>query len=404
MRPPYPRHVDLLDVGRIVVGLVLLVVGAEALVRGASSLARRIGLSPLVVGLTVVAVATSTPELAVTVDAVLSGTPDLAVGNVVGSNIANVLLILGVSALVLPLAVRHQIVRIDLPVMLGLSVLLLVMALDGAVGMLDGALLLAALVGYTAVTVVVSRRSTRRATSAAPAVAPGGPGSSVPAADDDEAAGAGPTTSLPRSLLLVVVGVGLLVLGARLLVSGASNIATGLGVSGLVVGLTVVAIGTSLPELAASVVAVRRGERDLAVGNVVGSNIFNIGLVLGLPAVLSGDGIPVPGAAVSLDIPLMIAAAVALVPIAFTGFMIRRWEGGLFLALHLAYTTYVVLAAAEHDTLRGFTTAMVGFVLPLLAITLVAVTAYELGIRRGRRAEALAPNDADPDGDAGPQR
>ncbi|NCT92575.1 calcium/sodium antiporter [Cellulomonas sp. APG4] len=394
---------DLLDVGRIVVGLVLLVVGAEALVRGASSLARRIGLSPLVVGLTVVAVATSTPELAVTVDAVLSGTPDLAVGNVVGSNIANVLLILGVSALVLPLAVRHQIVRIDLPVMLGLSVLLLVMSLDGAVGMLDGALLIAALVGYTAVTVVVGRRSTRRPASAEVAVAADVRGADGLAADDD-AADDVPTTSLPRSLLLVVVGVGLLVLGARLLVSGASNIATGLGVSGLVVGLTVVAVGTSLPELAASVVAVRRGERDLAVGNVVGSNIFNIGLVLGLPALLSGDGIPVPGAAVVLDIPLMIAAAVALLPIAFTGFMIRRWEGGLFLALYLAYTTYVVLAAAEHDALQGFTTAMVGFVLPLLAITLVAVTAYELGVRRGRRAEAVAPNDANPDGDPGPHR
>lgn len=369
---------DLLDVGRIVIGLVLLVLGAEALVRGASSLARRIGLSPLVIGLTVVAVATSTPELAVTTDAALSGATDLAVGNVVGSNIANILLILGLSALVLPLAVRQQVVRVDLPVMLGLSVLLLVLSLDGGIGTIDGAVLLGAIVTYTTVTVIRSRRSSR---AAAATGRPAGDGTGADAEPDT------PPASLPLSLLLVVGGVALLVGGARLLVSGASSIATDLGVSGLVVGLTVVAIGTSLPELAASVVAVRRGERDLAVGNVVGSNIFNIGLVLGLPAVLAGDGIPVPPAAVSLDLPLMIAAAVALVPIAFTGFVIRRWEGALFFALYLAYTAYVVLAAAEHDTLTGFTTIMVGFVLPLVAITLVAVTAYEIGIHRGR-AEA----------------
>ncbi len=375
---------DLLDVGRIVVGLVLLVVGAEALVRGASSLARRVGLSPLVVGLTVVAVATSTPELAVTTDAVLSGVTDLAVGNVVGSNIANILLILGVSALVLPLAVRQQVVRVDLPVMVGLSVLLLVMSLDGGISTLDGAILLGAIIGYTTVTVVVSRRRTRQAdgeTSGA------GTGADADGHTDQ------PPASLPRSLLLVLVGVALLVLGARLLVSGASNIATDLGVSGLVVGLTVVAVGTSLPELAASVVAVRRGERDLAVGNVVGSNIFNIGLVLGLPSVLAADGIPVPSAAVALDLPLMIAAAVALLPIAFTGFVVRRWEGGLFFALYLAYTAYVVLVAAEHDALRGFTTVMTVFVLPLVAMTLIALTAYEVGVRRGRAGTPA--NDAD---------
>lgn len=380
---------DLLDLVRIVGGLVLLVAGAEALVRGASSLARRLGMSSLVVGLTVVAVATSTPELAVTLDAVLSGAPDLAVGNVVGSNIANVLLILGVAAVVLPLSVRHRLVRLDLPIMVFLSVLLLVLALDGVVGLVDGVLLLLGFVAYTAVSVVVGRQ--RR--PEVPSVPDGGQASTAGAApaDDDDAARAddgAPVTSLPVATLLVVVGVALLVLGARLLVAGASGIAEALGVSGLVVGLTVVAVGTSLPELAASVVAARRGERDMAVGNVVGSNIANLGLVLGLPAVLAGSGIPVPAAAIALDIPLMIAAAVALLPIAFTGFVVRRWEGGLFVALYAAFTVYVVLAATEHDALRGFTAVMAGFVLPLVAVTLVALTAYEVGLRRGRRSAA----------------
>jgi cation:H+ antiporter len=161
-------------------------------------------------------------------------------------------------------------------------------------------------------------------------------------------------------------------------------------VSGLVVGLTVVAIGTSLPELAAAVVAVRRGERDLAVGNVVGSNIFNIGLVLGLPSFLAEGGIPVPQAAIALDMPLMLAASVALLPVAFTGFAVARWEGGLFLTLYVAYMAFVVLAATQHDALRGFTGVMLWFVLPLVAMTLLAFSAFEVGLRQGRREGARA--------------
>ncbi|GAB3106622.1 calcium/sodium antiporter [Streptomyces calidiresistens] len=370
--------------GRIIAGLVLLTVGGEVLVRGAANLAARVGISSLVVGLTVVSTATSAPELAVTVGAVMRDEPGLAVGNVVGSNIANVLLILGISALVLPLLVKQRLVRLDLPIMVLLSVMLLVMSLDGGIGLLDGIILLTVLIGYTVMTVLVSRRE-----SAAERAAVRSEGDAVPTAGRAAASGAEPgdsrEVSVPKSLLFVVVGVALLVAGATVLVEGAVNTATAFGVSSLVVGLTVVAVGTSLPELAVSVIAVRRGERDLAVGNVVGSNIANIGLVLGLPAILSADGLPVPDAAVALDIPLMLAAAVALLPIAFTGFVVARWEGGLFLALYASYTTFVVLAATQHDALEGFTTAMVWFVLPLVAVTLIAVTAYELGLHRGRR-------------------
>ena len=173
--------------------------------------------------------------------------------------------------------------------------------------------------------------------------------------------------------------------GPRSSSRGAVDVATALGVSGLVVGLSVVAVSSNQPELAASVVAVRRGQRDLAIGNVVGSCLLNLGLVLGVPAILVDGGLPVPAAAVALDIPGMPAAVVALLPIAFTGFAVARWEGGLFLVLYFAYTGYVLLAATEHDALEGFSSVMVSFVLPLVVMTLVAVSAHELGRRRERR-------------------
>jgi cation:H+ antiporter len=365
---------DVLDIARVVGGLVLLVAGGELLVRGASSIATRVGISPLVVGLVVVSAATSAPELAVTVGAVLDGEPSLAIGNVIGSNIVNILVVLGLSALVLPLIVQKQLVRVDLPVMVGLTVVFLLVSLDGRISLFDGIILLAGVVAHAGLSVVVSRRESVAAGQTA-----------IPAAPDTPPESTGRPPSIVLSIVLVLGGIGLLVLGAGLLVDGAVNIATGLGVSSLVVGLTVVAIGTSLPELATSIIAVRRGERDMAIGNIVGSNIFNIGLVLGLPAIIFGEGIPVPAAAIALDIPLMLAASFALLPIAFTGFVIARWEGGLFVVLYVTYTTYLVLAATDHNALEGFTDVMLWFVLPLLALTLVVVTVYEVGLYRGRR-------------------
>lgn len=376
---------ELIDVGRVVLGLVLLIAGGESLVRGASRLAARIGIAPLVIGLVVVSAATSAPELSVTVGAVIREDPGLAVGNVVGSNIANVLLILGISALILPLIVKRQLVRFDIPVMIGITVLFLVLALDGEIGQVDGVLLFAAVVVHVVLSFTISKRDPEVAASVA-----------VEVTDKPEASA---VKSIVLSILFVLAGIGLLVGGATFLVEGASNIARGFGVSSLVIGLTVVAIGTSLPELATSIIAVRKGERDLAVGNIVGSNIFNIGVVLGVPAILFPAGIPVPPAAIALDIPLMLAAALALVPIAFTGFVIARWEGLVFVGLYVAYTLYLILAAVQHDALDGFTDVMVFFVLPLLAVTLVAVSSYEVGVIRGRRKarrEAGLPVPDDP--------
>jgi cation:H+ antiporter len=362
--------VNFLDVGLIVAGLILLVAGGEALVRGAGTLASRAGISPLVIGLVVVSAATSAPELAVTVGAVLNGVPDLAVGNVVGSNIVNILLILGLSAVISPLLIKRQLVRFDIPVMVGISVLLLVVSLDGGVSLLDGILLFSALVLHTLISIRLGRKEVVDP-SAKPDMMPLN-SSPVP---------------LWLAILLLVAGIGLLVAGAQLLVSGAVGIATSLGVSSLVIGLTVVAIGTSLPELATSIIAIIRGETDMAVGNVVGSNIFNIGVVLGLPAIFFGEGIPVASSVISIDLPLMLAASVALLPIAFTGFLVRRWEGSLFVLLYTAYTVYLVLESTEHDAATGFSTIMLWFVLPLVAMTLVAVTSYEFGILRERKAK-----------------
>lgn len=389
--------------GRILLGVILLVAGAELLVRGASALATRAGMSSLVVGLTVVAAATSTPELAVTLGAVLDGETGLAIGNVVGSNIANILLILGVSALVAPLVVRRVLVRVDVPVLLGLSVLTLVLALDGTISRLEGAVLFVLLVGHAGVAVWLGRREQQASADGS------GP------ADDTDARAADPSGTVEDrrgggawrtlraayrapgvllSVVLVVVGVGLLVLGARTLVTGAVNIATALGVSGLVVGLTVVAIGTSLPELATSVIAAARGERDIAVGNIVGSCLFNLGMVLGLPALLApAGGLEIPAPAIALDIPLMIAASVALLPVAFTGYRVGRREGGLFLALYAAYVGYLVLNATGHEALEGFTTVMVVLVLPLVLLTLVGAVAYDLGRRKERRLAEAGDDD-----------
>jgi cation:H+ antiporter len=366
----------LVDIVLVVAGLALLIAGGEALVRGASTLAVRAGISPLIIGLVVVSAATSSPEFAVTLGAVLNDEPSIAVGNVIGSNIANILLILGISAVISPLLIKRQIVRFDLPVMLGLSVLLLVFSLDGVIGLLEGVVLFGALIAHAVFSVFFSRREPELANGIAETL----PLNSKP-------------VKLWFAILLLIAGIAILGVGAQVLVIGAVNIATALGVSGLVVGLTVVAIGTSLPELATSIVALRRGERDMAVGNIVGSNIFNIGFVLGLPAIIFGDGIPVPSAAIAVDIPLMIAAAVAMLPIAFTGFKVARWEGALFVSLYIAFVLYVVLNATQHDAAAGFSTVMLWFVLPLLAITLVALTSYEVGLIRGRkqkRAETQA--------------
>ncbi len=344
----------------LLAGLAALAAGADVLVRGASRLALSLGLTPLVVGLTVVAFGTSAPEVAVSVGAVLNGQTDIAIGNVVGSNILNVLLILGVSALIAPLVVDRQIVRQEVPVMIGASVLLLVLAHDGRLGRAEGALLATLLVAYTAFVVVQARRQSTLAAAASDGV--------------DAEAGPGAKGRWPLQLLLVAAGLGLLVLGSNWLVDAATAIARAAGMSEVVIGLTIVAAGTSMPELAASVAAALRGQRDIAVGNVVGSNIFNILGCLGLSGLASGsEGLEVAASLLRFDIWVMLAAALACLPVFISGREIARWEGGLFVGYLVAYGAYLVLAHQAHDVLPAFSATMMGFIAPLTVVTLVVM-------------------------------
>jgi cation:H+ antiporter len=336
----------------LLAGFVLLIGGAELLVRGASQLATDLGISPLVIGPTVVAFGTSAPELAVSVLSAHSGQAGIALGNVVGSNICNVLLILGLSALVAPLVVARQVVRLEVPIMIGVSLLLLLFALDGVLGRWEGALFFAGVIVYTVWTIRRSRRENREQS----------PPAEVPPA--------GPRSGRGVQILQIAGGLVLLGVGSKWLIGGAVSVATYFGVSDLVIGLTVVAVGTSLPELATSVLASLRGQRDIAVGNVVGSNIFNILVVLGLTAIFAPAGVPVPQSALTFDLPVMLAVAVACLPIFLTGHLIARWEGGLFFAYYLAYTLFIVLTAMQHHGLSMFTQAMAGFVIPLTLVTL----------------------------------
>lgn len=342
-------------------GLVALIAGAELLVRGASKLALSFGISPLVVGLTIVAFGTSSPELAVSVQSAWNGKTDMAVANVVGSNIFNVLFILGLSAMITPLLVDRQLIRQEVPIMIGVSLLFVALTLDGGVSAVDGAVFVALLIGYTTFLIVQSRRQNNT---------PQG---------DEQADSAGALANawdakLPAQIALIVAGLGLLVLGSTLLVDAAIVFARLLGISEAVIGLTIVAAGTSLPEVAASVTAALRGQRDIAVGNVVGSNTFNILGALGVSALIAPAALTLPPAMLSFDIPVMAAVAIACLPIFLTGNLIARWEGALFFSYYIAYTLYLVLAAKEHDALHDYALVMQTFVLPLTAVTLAVIT------------------------------
>jgi cation:H+ antiporter len=346
---------------RFAAGLAALVIGAELLVRGASKLALSLGLSPLVVGLTIVALGTSAPELAVSTGAALAGQTGLAIGNVVGSNIFNVLFILGLSALVTPLVVHVQLIRQEVPVMIAASAILLVLALDGRIGVSDSALLLALLVAYIVFLVRQSRHATRQAVEE---YTEGFGGPAVTGWD----------SRLPVQLALIGGGLLLLVLGSQWLVDAAVTFARALGVSDLVIGLTIVAAGTSMPEVATSLMAAIKGERDIAVGNVVGSNIFNVLGCVGLAGLASGGaGLPVALAALHFDLWVMLAVALACLPVFISGRRIARWEGALFLGYYVAYVTYLVLAAQQHAALPMFSGAMLSFIVPLTVVTLLVV-------------------------------
>lgn len=317
-------------------GLAALIAGAEVLVRGGAGLAAWLGIRPMLIGLTVVSVGTSAPELAVGIDAAVTGSPALAVGNIVGTNLVNLLLILGLSALLVPIVFRRATLRLDLPVMTAAALLLYLLSLDGALGRVDGVVLLAGGAAYTGVLWRVSRRET-----AEQAVDPAAAAEAMP----DEEAAATPAVHRPaRSAVELVAGLAVIVLGAELLVEGSVRAAQALGVSEAVIGLTVVAIGTSAPELVTTVLSTLRGNRDIALGNLLGSSIYNIGLVLGLTVVVAPEGVPVPDEVLAGDLVLLVAAAVVAVPVFVSGSRMIRAEGALFVAGYLGYLAWLLTA------------------------------------------------------------
>jgi cation:H+ antiporter len=308
----------------VIGGLVGLLVGAEILVRAGSGLATRLGISPMVIGLTVVSIGTSLPELAVGIDAARNGSPALAVGNIVGTNLVNLLFILGLAALLTPIAFDRRVLRFDLPVMVAAALVLYVLARDGLLARSDGIVLVLGGVAYTFGVFYAGRRDPEPVTQLA----------------TEEPAGPSPSTI--RLVLGVVVGLVAIILGAELLVEGAVRIAHGLGVSEAVIGLTVVAIGTSAPELVTTVVSTIRGQRDLAIGNLLGSSVFNIAIVLGLTCLVAPAGIPVPAEVLGSDLLLLVVATVVAAPVFLTGARLSRVEGGLFVLAYLGYLGWLL--------------------------------------------------------------
>ena len=343
----------------LVLGLVILTVGAEVLVRGASRLAIACRISPLVVGLTVVAFGTSAPELVVCMQSAFSGEPEVAVGNVVGSNIANVLLILGLASVITPLVVQQQLIRLDVPLMVFVSFVVTGMAWNGNISQLEGAVLALGLVIYN-VWVVRKSRKEQKSIEEEYAREFGAP-------DTD----ASPGRQIALNLLLLIVGLLMLVGGARLFLDSAVSIARSFGVSELVIGLTLVAVGTSLPEVATSVIAAFKGERDIAVGNVVGSNLFNLLGVLGITSASFSGGIPIPESAVTGDIPIMLLVSIGCMPVFFTGHQIARWEGFLFLFYYFAYTADIALNALGSPKVEALRFGLTWIAAPVTVLAFV---------------------------------
>jgi len=343
------------DLFYIFSGLALLVVGAQFLVRGSSRLAMAIGISPLVVGLTIVALGTSAPELAVSIQSCLAGQTNIVMGNVVGSNIYNVLFILGLCAVITPMVVAPQLIRLDVPIMIGVSILLYYMAWDGRISRVDGVLLLVGIVSYVVFVIRQSRKETKKVQEEY---------------KEDMQEGESADRRWWLHGVYILGGLVLLTFGSDFLVKGAVSIAKGLGVSDLIIGMTVVTLGTTAPELTSSLVASYRGERDIAVGNIVGSNIFNILAVLGVGGLVSPSGITVDPAMLNFAIPVMIAVAISCLPIFFAGHAIRRWEGFVFLAYFGLYMAHLYNEAVNDPQMQVYEGHAYWFVVPLTVIAI----------------------------------
>lgn len=341
-----------------IAGLVVLIIGADLLVRGAARLAASFGVPPLIIGLTIVAIGTASPEIAVSLQAAASGQGDLMLGNVLGSNIFNILFILGITSIVAPILIAEQLIRKDAPILLGISLLALLLALDGNFARFDGVVLLIGLVVYIVFALRQSGRESKTVQNEyAKEFAPKEPRT---------------TRNDLSNIAFILLGLGLLVLGSNWLVASASQIAKSLGVSELMIGLTIVAVGTSLPEVATSVIAALKKESDIAVGNAVGSNIFNLLGVLGLGAVVAPDGVSVASRVLHFDLPAMVFVALVSLPVFYIDNRITRLEGGLLLVYYALYLSHAIMEASQSSSVPAFNLFLLVFA-PVTFIALVVV-------------------------------
>lgn len=337
----------------LLLGCILLYLGAEILVRHASEFASMLGISKLIVGLTIVAYGTSTPELMVNIVASLTNNTDIAVGNVVGSNIFNILFVLGASAIICPLAVHRQIIRLDVPIMIGVSLLLWLLAFGRVMHFWTGVLLLVGIIAYTLFLIHYSKKHSQ---------------TEVAQKKQEKVDKKG----LWIHLAWISLSLGILTVGSECLVNGSIRLARMWGVSELMISLTIVAAGTSLPELATSILAAIRGHKDIAVGNIVGSNIYNILAILGISAILAPEGLPISRSVLWVDLPVMVGAAIACFPIFTTGHTIYRWEGCVLVFYYFLYLTHLILEATHHPFFTHFQDVVYIFLLPLTFIALFA--------------------------------
>ncbi|KJK18440.1 calcium/sodium antiporter [Pseudomonas sp. NPDC087612] len=337
------------------IGLLLLIAGAELLVRAALRLAASLQVRPLIIGLSLVAFGSSAPQLTVSLQAAYTGAPDVAVGSVIGSNIFNILVTLGLAALIIPLRVSRQLVRLDIPLMIAASLAVYLLAFNELLGRLEGALLLCGLFGYLAILWHQSRHHARTYPSPGPRPQRGG-------------------RFWLGSVLLMLAGLGLLSLAGHLLLEAAVEVAQDLGLSERVIGLTVVAVCTSLPELATSLIAALRGEREIAVGNVIGSNLFNLLAVLGLTALVAPEPLSISPNALAFDLPVMLGVAVLALPVFYSGYRVTRAEGLVFLCLYLAYGLHVVAFTTGMPLASRLEKLMLFYALPALGALLLYTT------------------------------
>lgn len=342
----------------LVIGPVLLIFGGQFLVDGSSFMARKLGMSPVFIGLTVVAFGTSAPELVVSVFAVIDGKDGVAIGNVVGSNIANILFVLGLTASLAPVVVSTKLLRLDVPILLGLSLVLLIFCLNASIGLMEGVIFLAGLVAFNYFSFKTASPEEVRERIEGYEVPP-------------------EKVSSMRSLLQIFAGLILLAVGSEVFLRAAVDFAGYIGLSEAVIGLTIVALATSLPEAVTSLVAVSKGEKDIAIGNILGSNFFNILAILGVASLVAWDGLHIPLAMIRFDIPIMIAVTFACLPIFFTGYRINRWEGLLFVAYYGLYITYLILRSEEHEHLELFSNIMLLGTIPLTLLTLGVLAARQ---------------------------